>query len=63
MVESQGVDEFMRAVYSGQTLVVSVSPQARASLALYYGVSQEEILGKLITAFKGLNIQFCFFFS
>jgi len=35
-----------------RTRVVSISPQARASLAVYYDLVPEELVGKLVTFFK-----------
>jgi iron only hydrogenase large subunit-like protein len=61
LVESQGVNEFLRNVGVGKNVIVSISPQARTSLAMYYNVSEVMMLSKLTTIFKTrLGVDFLF---
>eukprot|EP01129_Flabellula_baltica_P005833 TRINITY_DN213_c0_g1_i1.p1 TRINITY_DN213_c0_g1~~TRINITY_DN213_c0_g1_i1.p1 ORF type:complete len:455 (+),score=101.33 TRINITY_DN213_c0_g1_i1:60-1424(+) len=60
LVDSQGIDHFMDLVQGNHTIVISFSPQARASLAYYYKCSQEEIHSKLVSVFKEMGIRFVF---
>lgn len=39
MLEKQSLDEFLANVNNGKTVIVSLSPQSRASLAVHFGIS------------------------
>lgn len=43
MLEKQSLDEFLSAINKGKTVIVSISPQSRASLAAQYGLSPLEV--------------------
>lgn len=61
MLEQQSIDEFMNRVSSGEkVLIVSVSPQSRASLATYYGITPLQALKKLTTFLKALGVRAVF---
>ncbi|KAH7366262.1 hypothetical protein KP509_18G070200 [Ceratopteris richardii] len=61
MLEQQSVDEFLKQVSSAEkAVIVSVSPQSRASLASYYGITPLQALKKLTTFFKSLGVKAVF---
>ncbi|KAI5077738.1 hypothetical protein GOP47_0007562 [Adiantum capillus-veneris] len=61
MLEQQSVDEFMKQVSSeDKAVIVSISPQSRASLACYYGITPLQALKKLTTFFKSLGVKAVF---
>lgn len=43
MLEKQSLDEFLSNLEKGRTVIVSVSPQSRASLAVQYGLSSLQV--------------------
>lgn len=57
LLEHQSVGELLSALQSGKTVIVSVSPQSRASLAVLHGLSASETLGKLVTYMKALGVR------
>ncbi|XP_038974855.1 protein NAR1 [Phoenix dactylifera] len=60
MLEKQSLDEFLSQVNSEKAVVVSVSPQSRASLAAYFGLSPAQVLRKLTALFKSLGVKAVF---
>jgi iron only hydrogenase large subunit-like protein len=45
MLEQQSIDEFMNQLLNGdKSVIVSVSPQSRASLASYYGITPLQVM-------------------
>lgn len=44
MLEKQSLDEFLLNVSKGKSVVVSLSPQSRASLAVHFGLSPLEVI-------------------
>jgi hypothetical protein len=43
MLEKQSLDDFVTRINSGKAVIVSVSPQSRASLAAFFGLSQSQV--------------------
>lgn len=43
MLEKQSLDEFLSNLEKGRTVIVSLSPQSRASLAVHYGLSSLQV--------------------
>ena len=43
MLEKQSLDEFLANVNNGKTVIVSLSPQSRASLAVHFGISPLQV--------------------
>lgn len=39
MLEKQSLDEFLSNINKGKAVIVSISPQSRASLAVHFGIS------------------------
>ena len=39
MLEKQSLDEFLSNIDNGKVVIVSLSPQSRASLAVHFGIS------------------------
>ncbi|KMT15245.1 hypothetical protein BVRB_3g063540 [Beta vulgaris subsp. vulgaris] len=60
MLEKQSLDEFLSAINKGKTVIVSISPQSRASLAAQYDLSPLEAFKKLTTFFKSLGVKAVF---
>ena len=56
MLEKQSLDEFLANVNKGKAVIVSLSPQSRASLAVHFGISPLQV--KL----KHCKIYFVFFY-
>jgi iron only hydrogenase large subunit-like protein len=53
MLEKQGLDEFMSTISKGKAVIVSVSPQSRASIAAHFGVSPLQVtLYSFIISFR-----------
>jgi len=44
MLEKQSLGDFIARINSGKTVIVSVSPQSRASLAAFFGLSQSQVI-------------------
>ncbi|KAL2895806.1 Protein NAR1 [Bienertia sinuspersici] len=60
MLEKQSLDEFLSSINKGKTVIVSVSPQSRASLATHFGLSPPQAFKKLTTFFKSLGVKAVF---
>ncbi|KAJ7946407.1 Cytosolic Fe-S cluster assembly factor narfl [Quillaja saponaria] len=60
MLEKQSLDEFLSNINEGKTVIVSLSPQSRASLAVHFGISPLQVLRKLTTFFKSLGVKAIF---
>lgn len=60
MLEKQSLDEFLSNIDKGKVVIVSVSPQSRASLAVHFGISPLQVLKKLTTFFKSLGVKAIF---
>ncbi|XP_024963407.1 protein NAR1 isoform X1 [Cynara cardunculus var. scolymus] len=60
MLEKQSLDEFLSNINNGKTVIVSLSPQSRASIAVHYGLSPVQVFRKLITLFKSLGVKAVF---
>ncbi|XP_055820479.1 protein NAR1 isoform X2 [Solanum dulcamara] len=60
MLEKQSLDEFLSNLEKGRTVIVSLSPQSRASLAVHYGLSSLQVFRKLTTLFKSLGVKAIF---
>lgn len=43
MLEKQSLDEFLSNLDKGKIVIVSVSPQSRASLAVHFGISPLQV--------------------
>lgn len=43
MLEKQSLDEFLSSIDKGKIVIVSLSPQSRASLAEYFGLSSLQV--------------------
>ncbi|KAM7530854.1 hypothetical protein LguiB_034264 [Lonicera macranthoides] len=60
MLEKQSLDEFLSNIDKGKAVIVSLSPQSRASLAVYFGLSPLQVFRKLTTFFKSLGVKAVF---
>ncbi|XP_027775174.1 protein NAR1 isoform X1 [Solanum pennellii] len=60
MLEKQSLDEFLSNLEKGRTVIVSLSPQSRAALAVHYGLSSLQVFRKLTTLFKSLGVNAIF---
>lgn len=60
MLEKQSLDEFLSSIDKGKIVIVSLSPQSRASLAEYFGLSPLQVFRKLTTFFKSLGVKTLF---
>ncbi|KAJ6912331.1 protein NAR1-like [Populus alba x Populus x berolinensis] len=60
MLEKQSLDEFLSSIDKGKAIIVSLSPQSRASLAVYFGISPLQVFKKLTTFFKSLGVKAVF---
>ncbi|KAF8409702.1 hypothetical protein HHK36_005781 [Tetracentron sinense] len=60
MLEKQSLDEFLSNIKSGKAVIVSISPQSRASFAAHYGLSPSQVFRKLTTFFKSLGVKAIF---
>lgn len=60
MLEKQSLDEFLSNINNGKTVIVSLSPQSRASIAVHYGLSPVQVFRKLTTLFKSLGVKAVF---
>lgn len=49
MLEKQSLDEFLSQINSEKAVIVSVSPQSRASLAAYFGLSPTQVATLFMT--------------
>jgi iron only hydrogenase large subunit-like protein len=55
MLEKQSLDEFLANVNKGKTVIVSLSPQSRASLAVHFGISPLQVKLTLFILFLLLS--------
>lgn len=60
LIAAQSTTEFYQNLNKGHTVVVSISPQSRASVATYFGISTLQAHKKLITLFKKLGVSYVF---
>ncbi|CAH8316963.1 unnamed protein product [Eruca vesicaria subsp. sativa] len=60
MLEKQSLDEFLSALTKGKDVIVSLSPQSRASIAVYYDISPLQVFKKLTTFLKSLGVKAVF---
>lgn len=60
MLEKQSLDEFLSNINQGKAVIVSISPQSRASLAAHFGLSSLQAFKKLTTFFKSLGVKAVF---
>ncbi|KAL8137266.1 hypothetical protein V2J09_003267 [Rumex salicifolius] len=60
MLEKQSVDEFVSNIGKGRPVIVSISPQSRASVAAHFGLSPLQVLRKLTTFFKSMGVKAVF---
>lgn len=60
MLEKQSLDEFLSSIDKGKTVIVSISPQSRASLAAHFGLSPLQAFKKITTFFKSLGVKAVF---
>ncbi|XP_039053716.1 protein NAR1-like isoform X2 [Hibiscus syriacus] len=60
MLEKQSLDEFLFNINKGKVVIVSVSPQSRASLAAHFGISPLEVSNKLTTFLKSFGVKAVF---
>ncbi|KAG6641899.1 protein NAR1-like isoform X2 [Carya illinoinensis] len=60
MLEKQSLDEFLSNVKKGKAIIISVSPQSRASLAVHFGITPLQVFKKLTTFFKSLGVKAVF---
>ncbi|XP_034698741.1 protein NAR1 [Vitis riparia] len=60
MLEKQSMDEFLFNINKGKAVIVSLSPQSRASFAIHFGLSPLQVLRKLTTFFKSLGVKAVF---
>lgn len=51
MLEKQSLDEFLSNINKGKAVIVSISPQSRASLAVHFGISPLKVIEILIYIF------------
>jgi iron only hydrogenase large subunit-like protein len=49
MLEKQSLSDFIDHINSDKAVIVSVSPQSRASLAAFFGLSQSQVHGLAIS--------------
>lgn len=47
MLEKQSLEEFLSNVKKGRPVIVSLSPQSRASLAVHFGISPLQVRASL----------------
>ncbi|KAG2684480.1 hypothetical protein I3760_10G078800 [Carya illinoinensis] len=60
MLEKQSLDEFLSNVSKGKPIIISLSPQSRASLAVHFGISPLQVFKKLTTFLKSLGVKAVF---
>ncbi|KAG7019383.1 Protein NAR1, partial [Cucurbita argyrosperma subsp. argyrosperma] len=60
MLEKQSLDEFLSNINKGKVVIVSLSPQSRASLAVHFGISPLKVFQKLTTFFKSMGVKAIF---
>ncbi|XVF28043.1 hypothetical protein REPUB_Repub14bG0161400 [Reevesia pubescens] len=60
MLEKQSLDEFLANINKGKAVIVSLSPQSRASLAAHFGIPPLQVFKKLTTFLKSLGVKAVF---
>ncbi|KAG0477112.1 hypothetical protein HPP92_013953 [Vanilla planifolia] len=60
MLEKQSLEEFLSHIKLDKIVIVSVSPQSRASLAAHFKLSPIQVLRKLTAFFKSLGVKAVF---
>lgn len=60
MLEKQSLGDFIDRINSDKAVIVSVSPQSRASLAAFFSLSQSQVLRKLTALFKLIGVKAVF---
>ncbi|XWS12951.1 hypothetical protein CRYUN_Cryun37aG0133900 [Craigia yunnanensis] len=60
MLEKQSLDEFLSNINKGKAVIVSLSPQSRASLAAHFGIPPLQVFKKLTTFLKSLGVKAVF---
>lgn len=60
MLEKQSLDEFLSNINKGKAVIISLSPQSRASLAEHFGISPLQVFKKLTTFLKSLGVKSIF---
>ncbi|KAJ0236701.1 Protein NAR1 [Hirschfeldia incana] len=60
MLEKQSSEEFLSALTKGKDVIVSLSPQSRASIAVHYDISPLQVFKKLTTFLKSLGVKAVF---
>ncbi|CAJ1941483.1 unnamed protein product [Sphenostylis stenocarpa] len=60
MLEKQSLDQFLYNINSGKAVIVSLSPQSRASIAAHFGISPIQAFKKLTRFFKSLGVKAIF---
>ncbi|GER26880.1 leucine-rich repeat protein kinase family protein [Striga asiatica] len=60
MLEKQSLDEFLSNLKKGKAVIVSISPQSRASLSVHFGLSPLQVYRKLTTLLKSLGVKAVF---
>lgn len=60
LLQKQNYDEFLSALSKSKDVVVSISPQSRASLAVHYDISPLGVFRKLTTFLKSLGVKAVF---
>lgn len=60
MLEKQSLDEFLSNINKGKAVIVSLSPQSRASLANHFGITPLQVYKKLTTFLKSLGVKAVF---
>ncbi|KAK8487458.1 hypothetical protein V6N11_076676 [Hibiscus sabdariffa] len=60
MLEKQSLDEFLSNINKGKSVIVSLSPQSRASLAAHFGIPPLKVFKKLTTFLKSLGVKAVF---
>ncbi|CAM8929839.1 unnamed protein product [Rhodiola kirilowii] len=57
MLEKQSLDEFLSHLEKNKAVIISLSPQSRAALAVQSGLSSHQVFKKLTTFFKSLGVK------
>ncbi|CAH2078885.1 unnamed protein product [Thlaspi arvense] len=60
MLEKQSLEEFLSALSKSKDVVMSISQQSRASLAVHYDISPLQVFKKLTTFLKSLGVKAVF---
>lgn len=63
MLEKQSLDEFLSNISTGKTVIVSLSPQSRASIAGHFGISPLQVTHLILLSCICLLFLICSLFS